>query len=337
MRFGKFGKLMLWKNRNAFVTGATGFVGAHVVRKLVEASANVFCLQRDETHPNALDLLGLREKVTVIRGSVEDLNLMSRILNENDIDAVFHLAAQALVGVANRSPLSTFESNIRGTYCLLEACRINPIVKRIVVASSDKAYGSHTELPYKEDFALQGIFPYDVSKTCTDLISQSFAKTFDLPISITRSANIYGEGDTNLSRIIPGTIISVLRGQAPIIRSDGTPVRDFIFSEDIALGYLLLAENIEKTKGEAFNFGSGTPINMLDLANTIIRLLGKDGDLVPDVRLQTKIDGEIDAQFLSSKKIKDTLNWVPIFPLEAGLAKTIDWYRKNISGIATAL
>lgn len=336
MRFGKFGRIMFWKNRNAFVTGATGFVGSHVVRKLLEASANVFCLQRDETHPNALDLLGLREKVTVIRGSVDDLTLMSRILNENEIDAVFHLAAQALVGVANRSPFSTFESNIRGTYCLLEACRQNPIVKRIVVASSDKAYGSHTKLPYEEYFALRGIFPYDVSKTCTDLISQSFAKTFDLPISITRSANIYGAGDTNLSRIIPGTIISVLHDEAPIIRSDGTPVRDFIFSEDIALGYLLLAENIGAIKGEAFNFGSGTPINMLDLANTIIRLLGKEGTLVPDVKLKTKIDGEIDVQFLSSEKIKDTLNWEPISTLEAGLEKTIDWYRQNIDKIAPA-
>ncbi|MCB1022907.1 MAG: NAD-dependent epimerase/dehydratase family protein [Acidobacteria bacterium] len=326
---------MFWKNRNAFVTGATGFVGAHVVRKLVENSANVFCLQRDETHPNALDLLELRDKVTVIRGSVDDLNLMSRILNENEIDAVFHLAAQALVGVANRSPFSTFESNVRGTYSLLEACRLNPIVKRIVVASSDKAYGSHTSLPYEEDFALQGLFPYDVSKTCTDLIAQSFAATFDLPLSITRSANIYGEGDTNLSRIIPGTIISVLNGEAPVIRSDGTPVRDFIFSEDIALGYLLLAENAESIKGEAFNFGSGTPVNMLDLANTIIRLLGKESSLVPDVKLKTKIDGEIDAQFLSSAKIKDRLNWEPIYSLEAGLAKTIDWYSENLERIAS--
>ncbi|MEZ5346083.1 MAG: GDP-mannose 4,6-dehydratase [Pyrinomonadaceae bacterium] len=328
---------MFWKNRNAFVTGAAGFVGAHVVRKLVENSANVFCLQRDETHPNALDLLGLRNKVTVIRGSVDDLNLMARILNENEIDAVFHLAAQALVGVANRSPLSTFESNIRGTYCLLEACRQNPIVKRIVVASSDKAYGSHKDLPYEEDFALQGLFPYDVSKTCTDLIAQSYAATFDLPVTITRSANIYGEGDTNLSRIIPGTIISVLHGEAPIIRSDGTPVRDFIFSEDIALGYLLLAENIELSKGEAFNFGSGNPVNMLDLANTIIRLLGQEGTLQPDVKLQSKIDGEIDAQFLSSDKVKGKLNWQPRFTLEEGLIKTIEWYSENLGKIAPSV
>ena len=317
---------MFWKNRTAFVTGATGFVGAHIVRFLVERGARVVCLQRDAVRANSLDVFDLRRRVTVIQGAVEDYDLMARILNEYEIEAVFHLAAQALVGAANRSPLSTFESNIRGTYCLLEACRVSPTVKRVVVASSDKAYGSHKVLPYQEDFALQGLFPYDVSKTCTDLISQSFAHSYDLPVAVTRSANIYGPGDMNLSRIIPGTIISVLQNERPIIRSDGTPVRDFIYADDIAEAYLLLAENIDQAKGEAFNFGSGEPIQMLELVQKIVRLMGKEKELEPIVMLKTKIEREIDAQYLASEKIFKKFGWKPATDLETGLKKTINWY-----------
>jgi len=253
---------------------------------------------------------------------------MSRILNEYEIDAVFHLAAQALVGAANRSPVSTFESNIRGTYILLEACRNSSTVKRVVVASSDKAYGSHTDLPYTEDFKLNAVFPYDVSKACTDLISQSFAHTFDLPVAVTRSANIYGPADANLSRIIPGTILSVLKGERPIIRSDGTPVRDFIFTDDIVAGYLLLAENIDRAKGEAFNFGSGEPLSMLDLDNSIVTLMGKEKDLTPDILLKTKIENEIDAQYLDSAKVNERFGWTPQVDIKDGLKRTIDWYDK---------
>lgn len=321
--------MMFWKNRNVFVTGATGFIGANLVGKLVEVGAKVVCLQRDYVRPNSLDVLNLRDKVTIIDGSVEDLELMSRILNEYEIDTVFHLAAQALVGVANRSPLSTFESNIRGTYVLLEACRINRIVKRIVVASSDKAYGIHQELPYQEDFALQGLYPYDVSKTCTDLIAQSFAHSFDLPVTIVRSANVYGIADLNLSRIIPGTIISILNNENPIIRSDGTPVREFIFTEDVADGYLLLAEEIEKSRSEAFNFGTDKPIQMLELVKLILQLMDKENDLSPDILLTDKIKNEIDAQYLSSEKINKTFGWKPEVSLENGLKKTIEWYRTN--------
>ena len=308
------------------MTGATGFVGAHIVRFLVERGARVVCLQRDAVRANSLDVFDLRRRVTVIQGAVEDYDLMAQILNEYEIDAVFHLAAQALVGAANRSPLSTFESNIRGTYCLLEACRVSSTVKRVVVASSDKAYGSHKVLPYQEDFALQGLFPYDVSKTCTDLIAQSFAHSYDLPVTVTRSANIYGPGDMNLSRIIPGTILSVLQHERPIIRSDGTPVRDFIYSDDIAEAYLLLAENIDDAKGEAFNFGSGEPIKMLELVQKIVRLMGKENELEPVVMLKTKIEREIDAQYLASEKIFKKFGWKPATDLETGLQKTIDWY-----------
>jgi len=317
-----------WNGRTAFVTGATGFVGANLAAELVAQGANVVSLQRDEVQPNSLDLLRLRDKLTVINGSVDDLLLMSRILNEYEVDAVFHLAAQALVGAANRSPVSTFESNIRGTYILLEACRNSSTVKRVVVASSDKAYGSHTDLPYTEDFKLNAVFPYDVSKACTDLISQSFAHTFDLPVAVTRSANIYGPADANLSRIIPGTILSVLKGERPIIRSDGTPVRDFIFTDDIVAGYLLLAENIDRAKGEAFNFGSGEPISMLDLVNSIVTLMGKENDLTPDILLKTKIENEIDAQYLDSAKVNERFGWTPQVDIKDGLKRTIDWYDK---------
>lgn len=318
-----------WKNRIAFVTGASGFVGANLVLGLLEKGANVICLERDETQRNSLDLLSLRERVTVVRGSVEDLPLMSRILNEYDVDAVFHLAAQALVGAANRSPVSTFESNIRGTYLLLEACRLSPTVKRIVVASSDKAYGSHEQLPYSEDFKLNAVFPYDVSKACTDLLTTSYAKTFELPVATTRSANIYGPADGNLSRIIPGTILAVLAGERPIIRSDGTPVRDFIYTTDIVAGYLLLAENIEKASGEAFNFGSGEPISMLELVNKIVELMGRTADLDPEIMLSTKIKNEIDAQYLSSEKVSNRFGWRPHINIETGLANTIEWYKAH--------
>ncbi|MGI8668604.1 MAG: NAD-dependent epimerase/dehydratase family protein [Aridibacter sp.] len=324
---------MFWINRNVFVTGATGFIGANLVKKLVELNANVVCLQRDFVKQSSLDALDLTDKVSIIQGSVDDLDLISRILNEYEIDAVFHLAAQALVGVANRSPLSTFESNIRGTYVLLEACRQNEIVKRIAVASSDKAYGIHSELPYHEDFSLKGLYPYDVSKTCTDLLAQSFAHTYNVPVSIVRSANVYGEGDLNLSRIIPGTIISILNNENPIIRSDGTPIREFIFADDVVNGYLLLAENIEKAKGEAFNFGTDKPVQMLDLVNLILKLMKKNGEIEPHILLNQKIKNEIDAQYLSSEKVKKYFDWSPQVSLEKGLEKTIDWYKSNFDSL----
>ena len=324
---------MFWKNRTVFITGATGFLGANLAKHLVEKEAKVICLQRDTVNPNALEILNLQDKVTVIQGAVQDFSLMSRILNEYEINAVFHLAAQALVGVANRSPLSTFESNIRGTYCLLEACRQNETVERIIVASSDKAYGSHKNLPYDENFPLQGLFPYDVSKTCTDFISQSFAHTYQLPVSIMRSANIYGSADLNLSRIIPGTIYSILQNERPIIRSDGTPVREFIYVDDVVDAYLLLAEKIEEIKGEAFNIGSGEPVNMLDLVKTMLRVMGKEKDLPPIIKLKTKIEREIDAQYLSSDKIFKRFGWKAKFSLEKGLAETIEWYKNHFEQI----
>jgi CDP-glucose 4,6-dehydratase len=320
-----------WNNRTAFVTGATGFVGAHVAQKLVEAGARVVCLQRDGVRANSLDLFDLRRRVTVINGSVEDFALIERTINEYEIEAVFHLAAQAIVGAANRSPISTFEANIRGTYALLEACRLSPLVKRVVVASSDKAYGTHQDLPYTEDYPLHGLFPYDASKACTDILARSYAHSFATPVAVSRFANIYGPGDMNLSRIIPGTIISVLRDQPPVIRSDGTPIREFVYVDDVANGYLSLAEKIDEVIGEAFNFGAGEQVTMLDLVERIIKLSGKN--LRPNVLLQRKIEREIDAQYLSSEKVEKRLGWRAKTGLDEGLRLTMEWYREHLHEI----
>jgi CDP-glucose 4,6-dehydratase len=322
-----------WKNRNAFVTGATGFVGAHVARALVEQGARVVCLQRDSVRANSLDLFDLRRRVTVVNGSVEDYALMERVVTEYEIEAIFHLAAQAIVGAANRSPLSTFEANIRGTYSLLEACRRADTVKRIVVASSDKAYGSHDQLPYAEDHPLLGLFPYDASKACADIIARSYAHTYRTPVAVSRFANIYGPGDMNLSRIIPGAIVSALRDEAPIIRSDGTPVREFVYVDDVARGYLLLAEKIDEVTGEAFNFGASAWLSMLDLVKLIIRLAGKEGRLEPRVMLQRKIEREIDAQYLSADKAQSRLGWRAEVSSDEGLKRAIEWYRAHLNQI----
>ena len=319
-----------WKDRRAFVTGATGFVGSNLVKALLQQQAKIVCLQRDETHPNSLDLLDLRSHVTVVQGELEDLELLKRVLNEYEIDAVFHLAAQAIVGAANRSPVSTFETNIRGTYMLLEACRLTKSVSRVMVASSDKAYGTNSELPYREEFPVQGIFPYDVSKSCTDLLARCFACTYEMPIVVTRSANIYGPADINLSRIIPGTIVSVLRNESPIIRSDGTPLREFVHTDDVTAAYLLLAENIDRVRGEAFNIGTNEPVQILDLTNRIISIAGANDRMQPTILLEKKIEHEIDAQYLSAEKLHNSLGWTAGVSLNDGLRRTVEWYNQNL-------
>lgn len=319
------------QGRKAFVTGGTGFVGANLVKTLIESGSDVVVLERDRNLPNTLDVFGLRGKVSIVSGSVEDLQLMERVMNEYEPDDVYHLAAQALVNPANRSPLSTFESNIRGTYILLEASRRAVSVPAILVASSDKAYGSHDTLPYEEDFPLRGTFPYDVSKSCADLIAQSYARTYQMRVCVTRSANIYGPGDMNLSRIVPGTIVSILNDERPIIRSDGTPLREFIHVDDVVDGYLSLASNIDEFAGEVFNFGSDAPVQIRELVDQIIRAAGKAGKIEPDVLLSSKIEREIDAQYLSGAKIAAMLGWKPAIGLEKGIADTIEWYRENLS------
>jgi CDP-glucose 4,6-dehydratase len=270
---------------------------------------------------------GLKERVKVVNGDVRSQSLLERALGEYEIDTVIHLAAQTIVGIANRNPVSTFKTNVGGTWALLEACRRSPTVKQIVVASSDKAYGEHTQLPYDEDAPLMGRHPYDVSKSCADLIAQSYAATYNLPVAITRCGNFYGGGDLNWNRIVPGTIRSVLRGQRPVIRSDGKFVRDYFYADDGAAANLTLAERLAADKnliGHAFNFSNESRISVSELVDRILALM--KSDLQPDVRNEAV--NEIREQYLSAAKAREMLGWKPLFTLDEGLRRTIDWYRE---------
>lgn len=316
-----------WEGRSVLVTGITGFVGSSLAARLAELKARVVGLVRDEVPESNFYRLGLDKIVTAVHGSLEDYPLLERTVGEYSIEVVYHLGAQTIVGTANRSPLSTFKSNIEGTWNLLEACRGKGHIRAVIVASSDKAYGTHKKLPYCEDFPLQPEYPYDVSKASADLIARSYFRTYGLPVVITRFANIYGPGDLNFSRIIPDTIRNLLQGKRPVIRSDGTPERDFLWVGDAIDAFLLIAEHIETpgVKGEAFNAGSGKPVQILDLVDEIIRLAGKQ-DLLPDIRGLGNPHGEIDRQRLDASKIRRVLSWEHKVSLEEGLKRTIDWY-----------
>jgi CDP-glucose 4,6-dehydratase len=315
-----------WQDRPTFVTGGTGLVGSWLVKALVAAGAQVICLVRDWVPQSELVREGVLDRVVVVRGDICDQALMERTLNEYEVATVIHLAAQTIVGVANRNPVSTFESNIAGTWSVLEACRRAPTVKQVVVASSDKAYGDHDDLPYDERTPLQGLHPYDVSKSCSDLIAQTYAHSYDLPVVITRCGNFYGGGDLNWNRIVPGTIRSVQRGARPVIRSDGQSIRDYFYVEDGVAAYMLLAEQLAaypELRGQAFNFSNEIQITVLQLVNQILRLMGSD--LQPDI--QATATNEIRHQYLSAAKARQKLNWSPGFTLESGLERTIAWYR----------
>ncbi len=314
-----------WQDRPTLVTGATGLVGGAVVKRLLRNGADVVCLVRDWVPESELVRGGLLQQVKTVRGDVRDQALAERVLGEFEIDTVIHLAAQTLVPVANRNPVATFESNIQGTWALLEACRRSSKVKQIVLASSDKAYGDAEVLPYDESTPLQGRHPYDVSKSCADLIAQSYAITYGLPVSVTRCGNFYGPGDLNWNRIIPGTIRSVLRGERPVIRSDGTLIRDYFFVEDGAAAYLLLAEKMAADpalRGEAFNFSNETQVSVRELVDEVLAVMGSR--LAPDVR--NEASNEIKHQSLSAKKARERLGWRPHFTLEEGLRRTVAWY-----------
>ena len=320
-----------WRDRPTFVTGGTGLVGNWLVRRLVDAGADVVCLVRDWVPQSELVCSGLIEQVKVVRGDVRDREVLERTLGEYEIDTVIHLAAQTIVTIANRNPISTFESNIAGTWNLLEASRRSPKVKQIVVASSDKAYGDQDKLPYNENTPLQGQHPYDVSKSCADLIAQTYAVSYGLPVVITRCGNFYGGGDLNWNRIIPGTIRSVLRGQRPIIRSDGKYIRDYFYVEDGAAVYMLLAEQLAARpglKGQAFNFSNEIQVTVGQIVAHILNLT--ESKLEPDVR--NEASNEILHQYLSAEKARKLLNWTPLFNLDEGLKRTIDWY-KNFLGV----
>jgi CDP-glucose 4,6-dehydratase len=322
-----------WQDRPTLVTGATGLLGGWLVRQLLAAQADVVCVVRDWVPQSEFVRARLIDRVKVVTGDVRSQSLLERTLGEYEIDTVIHLAAQTIVGIANRNPVSTFKTNIGGTWTLLEACRRSPAVKQIVVASSDKAYGEHKQLPYAEDAPLMGRHPYDVSKSCADLIAQSYAATYGLPVAITRCGNFYGGGDLNWNRIVPGTIRSVLRGERPVIRSDGKFVRDYLYAEDGAAANLTLAERLAADKsliGHAFNFSNESQISVAELVDRILKAM--QSDLQPDVRNEAM--NEIREQYLSARKAREVLGWKPLYTLDEGLRRTIDWYREFLGAVA---
>ena len=313
-----------WQGRNVLVTGAGGFLASWICKALLEGQASVVGIVRDSADDFFQAIHGIRDDTNLIFGSITDYGLVERVFNEYEIDTCFHLAAQALVVAANRAPLSTFESNIRGTWSVLEAARRCQTVPHVVVASSDKAYGDQKELPYTEDSELAGRYPYDASKVCADVLAHSYAVTYALPVAVTRCANIYGGGDLNWSRIIPGTVRSVLRNERPIIRSDGTMERDYIYISDAVDAYMVLGQRAAEdgVRGQAYNFGSAQAISVLDLVEKILAIT--ESKLKP--RILGTATGEIDRQFLDSSKARRVLGWEPTFSLEEGLSSTISWY-----------
>lgn len=320
-------------SRSVFVTGAYGLLGSWLVRALVARGERVVVLQRDRAPRSALLLDGVHDALDVVHGDLNEAGLVARALGEYEVDTVFHLAAQTIVGTANRSPLATFESNVRGTWTLLEACRLHG-AERVVVAASDKAYGASATLPYREDMPLDPRFPYDVSKAATDMIARSYWHTFGLPVAVTRFANLYGGGDLNRSRLIPEAVGAALAGRAPVIRSDGSPERDFLYVEDAVEAYLRLADALDGAGagGEAFNAGGGEPHAVRDVVARICALAGTD--VAPDVRGSGTPDGEIDRQYVDAAKLRALTGWGPRVDLDEGLRRTIEWYRAHPSALA---
>lgn len=325
---------MSWRDTRVLVTGGQGFIGSWLVSRLLDEGAHVVVLRRDVPAESRFRIEGLDERCDVVLGDLVDYDSLVRTLNEYEVSTVFHLAAQTIVGTANRAPLSTYETNIRGTYMLLEACRavgvVGDAVERIVVASSDKAYGSHDELPYGEDFALQPRYPYDVSKAATDMVARSYAETYELPVAVTRLANVYGGGDFNFSRIIPDTARALVHGERPVIRSDGTPERDYIYAADAVDAYLAIARSLDDAamRGRAWNAGAGRPHPVREIVDRLIAVSGRD--VVPEVQGEGATRGEIDRQFLDSSRIRDELGWEPRWTLDDGLRETWAWYERHL-------
>lgn len=311
----------------AFVTGGYGLLGTWLVRALLERGDAVTVLRRDEPAASALALEGLEARCDVVTGDVGDAATIERALAEYEVDTVFHLAAQTLVGTAVRSPVATFEANVRGTWVVLEACR-RLEVPRVVVASSDKAYGAHDELPYREEMALRPRYPYDASKAAADLIARSYFHTYGLPVAVTRFANLYGGGDLNFSRLVPEAAAAAVQGRQPVIRSDGTPERDFLHARDAAAAYLAIADALgDGAAGEAFNAGGGRPHSVLSVVELVCRAAGTA--VAPDVRGTGTPAAEIDRQYVDASKLRELTGWAPAVELEAGLAETVDWYRAH--------
>jgi CDP-glucose 4,6-dehydratase len=320
-----------WRHRSVLVTGATGLLGGWLIEALLARGASVVCLVRDTVPLSRFNTDGIDRRVITCRGDVTDQIVLERVIGEHEVKCVFHLAAQTIVGIANRNPISTFQSNIAGTWAVLEACRRSPLVTEIVVASSDKAYGEQVDLPYREETALQGRSPYDVSKSCSDLLAQSYAATWATPVVITRCGNFFGGGDLNWNRLIPGSIRSLLAGERPLIRSDGTFVRDYVYVEDGAEAYIRAAEGLSadpKLAGRAYNFSLERPLTVLQIVKLLVEATGVA--LEPIILNETA--NEIPAQFLDSTRARQELGWSPSVGLEEGLRRTVDWYRERFVG-----
>jgi len=320
-----------WRDRPVLVTGATGLLGGWLVGRLVALGADVTALVRDWVPRSTLLSTELLARVNIVRGDVRHQSVLERAMGEYEVDTVFHLAAQTIVGVANRNPVATLDTNVRGTWSVLEAARRSPLVKAVIIASSDKAYGDHETLPYDETAALQGEHPYDASKSAADLIARMYALTYGVPVAITRCGNFYGGGDLNWNRLVPGTIRSVLKGERPVIRSDGTLIRDYFYVEDGAEAYLTLAAALHarpELRGEAFNFSAEKALSVLQLVEAITQAVGVR--LAPDVRGEAV--AEIQKQFLSSARAKAVLGWEGRYPLGTALAETVAWYRTFLGG-----
>jgi CDP-glucose 4,6-dehydratase len=315
-----------WRSRRALVTGATGMIGSWLVKELLAAGAEVTALVRDADPRSELARSGDLDRCAIVSGELEDLRVVERAVVDHEVEVVFHLGAQTIVGAAQRAPLATFEANVRGTYHILEACRRAP-VKKVVIASSDKAYGDHGDRAYREDMPLLAKHPYEVSKSCGEAIARCYGEVYGLAVAIVRSANVYGGGDLNWSRLIPGTIRSLLHGERPVIRSDGTYLRDYIHVTDVARGYLLVAATLERDGGavEAFNFGNESPRAVLAIVDELRRITRRP-ELEPDVR--GSATGEIRSQSVSAEKARRVLGWSPRHDLATGLAETVDWYRR---------
>lgn len=326
---------IFWKDKNILITGANGFLGSHLSIALLKKGATVIGIIKESPKVSFLEI-ALKEisapKIKIIKSDIVNFNSMLKLFKKYKPDICLHVAAQPIVGIANKSPLPTFEANIKGTWNILEIARICN-TRAVVVASSDKAYGEHKKLPYKEEVALQSLHPYDSSKACADILTRCYAHTYGLNTAVTRCANIYGPGDFNFSRIIPDTMRSALSNKDPIIRSDGTPFRDYIFIDDVVEAYLKLAKILYKRNikpGEAFNFGSGKPISVLSLVNKVL-IIAKKPNLRPQILSKTKIKGEIDRQYLSSLKASNILSWRCRYTLNAGLKITFAWYAKYLT------
>jgi CDP-glucose 4,6-dehydratase len=314
--------------RRALVTGGRGFVGAWLCRALAERGVEVTSLDRRGPHvrPSTLALLEIDGEVRELEGDLLDGELLARTLREGGIDAVFHLAAETIVGTVRADPVGGWETNVRGTWTLLEACR-DADVERIVFASSDKAYGAHDELPYREDFALRPTAPYEASKAAADLIARSYWPSFGLPVAVTRFANIYGGGDLNFSRLVPEAVCAAIEGRAPVLRSDGSPVRDLLYVEDAAAAYLAIADALDRddVRGEAFNAGGERPYSVREIVDEIARLAGTGVE--PEIRGAGNPEGEIDRQFVDATKIRERCGWAPSVSLAEGIGRTLEWYR----------